>query len=189
MILLKRFIILCVFLTTSLMPQTQSQISDSKFQISNLKSPKIVVTKSMRMLELFDGDKLVKRCKIAVGFSPAGDKAVEGDGRTPEGKFYVFTKNDQSKYHLSLGLSYPGIKDAKRGLVDGQISQDEYDEIVNAVREHKMPPQKTALGGEIYIHGGGSGGDWTDGCVAVTDDEIREIFDAVSVGTQVTILP
>ena len=164
------------------MPKTQSQISDSK-------SPKIIITKSIRVLELFDCDKLMKACKIAVGFSPAGDKAVEGDGRTPEGIFYVFTKNDQSRYHLSLGLSYPGNEDAKRGLANGLISQEEYDEILNAVREHKMPPQKTALGGEIYIHGGGLDGDWTDGCVAVTDDEIRVIFDAVLVGTQVMILP
>ena len=110
-------------------------------------------------------------------------------GKTPLGEFYVFTKNDKSKFYLSLGLSYPSIDDAIRGLRENLISQAEYDAIVEAVNEKKMPPQNTALGGEIYIHGGGTEDDWTRGCMALKDEEMKEIFDAVPVGAKVTILP
>jgi murein L,D-transpeptidase YafK len=145
--------------------------------------------KKKRLLQIFDGEKLVRKYKIVLGFAPFADKQIEGDGKTPEGEFYVFTKNDQSRFHLSLGLSYPNIEDAKRGLKEKIISQEEYDAILKAIDEKQMPPQKTALGGEIYIHGGGAENDWTDGCVALQNEEIKEIFDAVSVGAKVRILP
>lgn len=155
--------------------------------MSDLKSPHIVVTKSNRRLELFDGAKLIKSYKMVLGFAPRGDKQVEGDGRTPEGEFYVFTKNAESRFHLSLGISYPAPDDAKRGVTRGLITAEEADAIKKAIEEKGMPPQKTALGGEIYIHGGGTDSDWTDGCVALENGHIKEIFDAVPVGTRVTI--
>ena len=74
-------------------------------------------------------------------------------------------------------------------MADGLITTEEYSAIVAAINEGKMPPQNTALGGEIYIHGGGIEGDWTRGCVALNDDVMGEIFDLVSKGTLVTILP
>src|SRR5687768_1428715 len=74
-----------------------------------LDAPTLVIRKSKRTLELRDGDNLVRSYKIVFGFDPKGHKKVEGDGRTPEGDFYVFTKNPESKFHLSLGISYPGI--------------------------------------------------------------------------------
>ena len=140
-------------------------------------------------MELFDGDQLIRHYKIVLGFSPKGDKETEGDGRTPEGEFFVFTKNPKSKFHLSLGLSYPSREDAERGLKEGLISQDEYAEIVAAIAEERMPLQKTKLGGEIYIHGGGTASDWTEGCVALDNDEMAELFEAIPVGTKVTIIP
>lgn len=117
------------------------------------------------------------------------DKESEGDGRTPEGEFYVFTKNPESKFHLSLGLSYPGREDAERGLKANLITQAEYDEIVSAIAEKRMPLQKTKLGGEIYIHGGGTESDWTDGCIALKNEEMTELFDSIPVGAKVTVLP
>jgi len=169
-----------VFLNSSFMSQSQ---------VSNLNDPHIIVRKKVRKLELFEGDKLIKKYKMVLGFSPSGDKAVEGDGRTPEGDFYVFTKNGKSSYYLSLGLSYPNVQDAKRGLSERLITREEYDQIIDAVSRKQMPPQKTRLGGEIYIHGGGTDEDWTDGCVAVKNEDIKEIFDAAKVGMRVTILP
>ncbi len=177
----KLAIIGLIILTTSLMSQTQTQISD-------LRAPKIVVNKSKRTLQLFDGDKLVKTYKMVLGFAPTGDKEVEGDGRTPEGEFYVFTKNAESRFHVSLGISYPAPEDARRGLEKNLISPDEADAIAKATSEKGMPPQRTALGGEIYIHGGGTGTDWTEGCIALKDAEIKELFDAVPVGTRVVIV-
>jgi murein L,D-transpeptidase YafK len=157
--------------------------------LPKLTNPRIVIKKAERRLEVFDGDKFIKAYKMVLGFKPAGDKEIEGDGKTPEGKFYVFTKNTESKFHLSLGLSYPGLEDAKRGLDAKLISQEEYDEIVSALNEKRMPLQKTKLGGEIYIHGGGTESDWTDGCVALANEEITELFEAIPVGTGVEIKP
>lgn len=154
-----------------------------------MKNPLIVIKKKARLLELFDGEKLVKTYKIALGFAPVGDKSREGDGKTPEGEFYIFTKNDKSKFYLSLGLSYPNIEDAKRGLREKLITRAEYDAIAKAIDEKRMPLQYTKLGGEIYIHGGGTAEDWTWGCAALEAEDIKELFDAVPVGTKVRIQP
>jgi len=157
--------------------------------LANLLNPEIKIKKRQRVLEVFDNGRMVKAFTVVLGFAPTGDKEIEGDGRTPEGEFYVFTKNAESKFHLSLGLSYPSKNDANRGFADGLITKAERDEIVAAVDNKRMPPQKTALGGEIYIHGGGTERDWTWGCVALKNDEIEELFAEVPVGTKVTILP
>ncbi len=126
--------------------------------------------------------------QIVLGSSPVGDKEREGDGRTPEGDFYVFTRNPESRYHLSLALSYPNAAAAARGLASGLISEDEHKSIVEAERTRGRPPQKTRLGGEIYIHGGGISCDWTDGCIALSDDDMTKLFASVPVGTSVRIL-
>jgi murein L,D-transpeptidase YafK len=157
--------------------------------MKDLKEPQLVITKSQRTIEVFDGDERVKSFKIVLGFDPNGDKEAEGDGRTPEGDFYVFTKNPESKFHLSLGVSYPGKEDAERGLKQDLITQEEHDEIIAAIAEQRMPLQKTKLGGEIYIHGGGTASDWTEGCVALDNAQMTELFDAIPIGAKVTILP
>ncbi len=154
-----------------------------------LRDPRIEISKSARRLELFDGERLVMGFAVSLGSKPEGDKTVEGDGRTPEGEFYIFTKNEESKFHLSLGLSYPNREDADRGLADEIISAEEYAEIVGAIESGAMPPQKTALGGEIYIHGGGCDSDWTEGCIAMENDEMSYLFSVVEKGTPVIICP
>lgn len=138
---------------------------------------------------MYKGENLIKTFAIALGFAPDGGKQVEGDGRTPEGSFYVFTKNPESMFHLSLGLSYPSIEDAERGIKENLISRDEADVIKKAINEKGRPLQKTKLGGEIYIHGGGTEGDWTDGCVALKNEEIAELFQLIPVGAVVEIRP
>ena len=154
-----------------------------------MKNSHIVIRKKSRLLQIYDGENLIKTYKIALGFSPDEDKEVEGDGKTPEGEFYVFTKNQNSKFYLSLGISYPNAEDAKRGLENEIITREESETIIEASKQKQMPPQKTKLGGEIYIHGGGNSSDWTNGCVALDDQEMKEIFDTVLVGTSVKILP
>ncbi len=158
-----------------------------KIKISNLQQPSLVIRKSERVLEVYEGDRLVRTFTTVLGFSPEMDKEVEGDGRTPEGEFYVFTKNPKSRFHLSLGLSYPAPDDAERGFAGGLITREERDAILKAAGEKGMPPQNTRLGGEIYIHGGGAARDWTDGCIALENEEMTELFNAVPVGTRVTI--
>jgi murein L,D-transpeptidase YafK len=101
----------------------------------------------------------------------------------------VFVKNPNSSYFLSLGVSYPNPEDAARGLRDGLITRRQHDAIVAAHRARRMPPQTTALGGLIYIHGNGSSSDWTLGCVALDDEDMKELYTAVERGAPVTILP
>lgn len=158
-------------------------------QLPTLKNPRLLVRKSERKLHLYDSDKLVKTYNIALGFAPVGDKEIEGDGKTPEGDFYIFTKNPKSSYYLSLGVSYPNKEDAERGLQQKIITRKQHEAIVKAVANRQTPPQKTKLGGEIYLHGGGTSRDWTWGCVALANEDIKELFDALPVGVAVRIEP
>jgi murein L,D-transpeptidase YafK len=156
---------------------------------SALVAPRIVVKKSQRKLFLYSNGKLVRTYRVGLGLSPVGDKVKAGDRRTPEGDFYIFTKNDKSAFYLSLGVSYPNAAHAGRGLRDGLITKAQYDSIMRALKAKKTPPQNTHLGGDIYIHGNGAQSDWTWGCVALENEDIRELFAAVSVGTPVKIEP
>ena len=154
-----------------------------------LKSPRLVVKKAERRLLVYSDNKLVHTYRVGLGLSPVGDKVRSGDHRTPEGEYYVFTKNDKSAFYLSLGISYPNIVHADRGLRDGLITRAQYDAIVRANKAKRTPPQNTRLGGTIYIHGNGASSDWTWGCVALENADIRELFNAINVGTPVTIEP
>lgn len=154
-----------------------------------LVDPRIVVLKSKRQLKLYSAGSMVRTYKVGLGLNPVDDKKRQGDRATPEGEFYIFTKNNQSAYYLSLGVSYPNVEDAERGLRDGLISRAQHDAIVRAIKRKATPPQHTALGGDIYIHGNGASTDWTWGCVALENEDIRELYDAVRVGTPVTIKP
>jgi murein L,D-transpeptidase YafK len=152
-----------------------------------LTNPQIVIVKSQRQLRLYSDNQLLRTYDVGLGFNPVPDKVKEGDGATPEGEFYIFTKNERSAYYLSLGISYPNIEDARRGLRDGLVNDEQYHQIVDAVQSGGAPPQNTPLGGLIYIHGRGSRTDWTWGCVALDDENMKELFEAVPVGTKITI--
>ncbi|SDX34834.1 L,D-transpeptidase family protein [Paracoccus sanguinis] len=132
----------------------------------------IVVEKGDRQMFLLSGRKVLKAYDIGLGFQPIGHKQFEGDGRTPEGIYYINRQNPNSQYHLSLGISYPDPEDKARAMMLGQ-----------------QP------GGDIMIHGRGAYGaaqkarDWTAGCIAVSDKEIEDIFSMVRPGTPVVIYP
>jgi len=148
---------------------------------------KVEIRKSEKKLRVLDGEDVIQVLDVVFGFTPEGSKEVEGDGRTPQGEYVVCVKNPESKFHLSLGLNYPNDSDARRGLAAGLIDQNEHDAILDALNSGKLPPQNTALGGEIYIHGGGTDGDWTRGCIALENDEMKALFDAIKIGTLVVI--
>ena len=152
-------------------------------------SAHVVITKTRRELVLYSAGSEVCKYRIGLGLRPAGDKMREGDGCTPEGEFYVCNHNTESKYKLSLGLSYPSAEDAARGLAAGLITQEQCDAIVRANAARGIPPWDTPLGGEICIHGGGARRDWTKGCIALDDADICELFELVPDGTPVTIKP
>lgn len=154
-----------------------------------LEKPFLLVKKKERKLYVYDAEKLVKTYRIGLGFAPVGDKERQGDGKTPEGDFYIFTKNPKSSYYLSLGVSYPSVEDAKRGFEEKLITKAQQNAIISAINKRQAPLQKTQLGGEIYIHGNGSSTDWTLGCVALENSDMKELFDAIPKGTNVRIEP
>ena len=151
---------------------------------------RIVVSKSQRVLTAYGSDGgVLARFPAVVGRQALGTKQREGDERTPEGEYYVCFKNPRSRFHLSLGLSYPNTDDAERGLREGSITSVEYREIVEAHDAKRVPPWNTALGGEIFIHGGLESRGGTAGCVAVSDPAMEELFPQVALGTPVVIEP
>jgi lipoprotein-anchoring transpeptidase ErfK/SrfK len=154
-----------------------------------LVDPKLLVEKSRRTLSVFSAGRPVKTYRIALSSRAVGDKVREGDKRTPEGRFYVCMKNDESKFTRALGLSYPTVEDAERGRADGLISKREQRAITDAIRHYRRPPYNTKLGGEIAIHGGGTGRDWTAGCIALSDHDVEELYPRIDLGTPVEIRP
>ena len=172
-----------------LMNSLSSQTSQTAQLKLPIEKPRILVYKHDRKLEFYSDQRLLRTYRIGLGFNPVPDKQKEGDGATPEGDFYIFVKNNKSAYYLSLGVSYPNAEDAERGFRDGLITRKQRDSILEAIKKKTAPPQYTKLGGLIYIHGNGAGSDWTWGCVALENADIKELYDAVSVGTPVTILP
>lgn len=146
--------------------------NDSKFRTYNGPAvTKIVVHKGERRMQLFNNDRVLKTYSIALGFAPVGHKQIEGDGKTPEGLYYIDRRNPRSRFHLSIGISYPNKAD-----------------IAYAKSIGKEP------GGEIFIHGktgykGDNKGDWTWGCIAVPDRQMEEIYSMVRDGTPILINP
>ena len=135
---------------------------------------KIVIVKSTRTMTLLSGDKVLKTYKVALGTAPVGPKRVEGDHKTPEGNYVIDAKNAQSRFHLSLHISYPGPADRQRARKLGARPG-------GAIMIHGLAPSFAYLGA---LH---RQTDWTDGCVAVTNAEIEEIWKLVPVGTRVEI--
>jgi murein L,D-transpeptidase YafK len=135
---------------------------------------RIVVEKAARRLTLVQHGKAVRAYRISLGFSPAGDKTRQGDGRTPEGVFRLDRRNVQSAYHLSLGLDYPQPDDRKRAKAG------DYDP-GGDIMIHRQP---NALPDDLVING-----DWTAGCIAVSNAEIREIWAVTDQNTVVEVRP
>lgn len=127
--------------------------------------------KGQRRLFLDGGDRLLRSYPVGLGFAPVGHKQFEGDGRTPEGSYLIDRRNPQSRFHLSIGISYPNAADIAFARARGR-----------------------SPGGDIFIHGGPRPGidptnvrDWTAGCIAVTDRQIEEIYAMVRNGTPIDI--
>ncbi|WP_037311184.1 L,D-transpeptidase family protein [Ruegeria halocynthiae] len=133
----------------------------------------ILIEKSARRLTATLNGAVVMQTDIALGFAPDGDKQQEGDGKTPLGVFKIDRRNPQSAFHLSLGLDYPQPEDLQRAHDQG------------------IDP-----GGDIFIHGQPNGvvgltlpGDWTAGCIAISNAEIAQLWSLTPNGTVVEIRP
>ena len=131
----------------------------------------VVVNKADRRMMLLHHHQVLENYKIRLGFAPIGHKEVEGDGKTPEGIYLIDRRNPNSRFHLSLGISYPNQRDRERAAELGQKP-----------------------GGDIFIHGQKhpfkrDKGDWTWGCIAVKNREIEDIYAMVADGTPIQINP
>lgn len=125
---------------------------------------------------------------VALGGAPEGTKQRRGDERTPTGIFRITHKNPNSSFHLSLGLDYPRAEDAEAGLTLGIIDTATRDRVVKAAKAGGMPVRDSALGGDIYLHGGGATpSNWTDGCVGMENEVIDWLYVTVKPGTRVII--
>lgn len=132
---------------------------------------RVAVFKEQRKMYLMHHKKVLKAYDVHLGFSPTGHKQIEGDGRTPEGDYFIDRRNPNSKFYLSIGISYPNAADRAYAASIG-----------------KSP------GGDIFIHGRprifqNGKDDWTAGCIAVTDREMREIYAMVNNGTVISVYP
>lgn len=150
----------------------------------------VVVHKSKRNVALCSaGGKLEKNLRSGLGFAPSGTKEKQGDGKTPEGVFYVANLLPDSSYHRAFLFSYPTKADAARGVASGLITPAEHDQITQAQDACQAPPQETGLGGDVEIHGDGSSKDWTVGCVALENDDVDRLWGELHLGASLVVLP
>jgi len=157
--------------------------------VSQIQKPELFVYKEKRRLYVIQSNVLVRDYPIGLGFHPRGDKEKEGDGRTPEGEFLVCVKNASSRFVKSLGLNYPDKRHGERAFFAGVITPLEFRDILLAFERKSTPPWNTSLGGRIFIHAGGAHKDWTDGCIALYDSDMEELFHFASIGTPVSVRP
>ncbi len=149
----------------------------------------IRIKKADRELWYEERGSVVRRFRVGLGGAPVGDKERQGDSKTPEGEFYVSSKNPRSAFHRFIGLSYPMPRHAERGLDRGLITDVVAEKIRSAARHKRIPPQLTPLGGYVGIHGGGGTSDWTLGCIAVTDEEALWLFERMRLKDPIIIEP
>ncbi len=150
---------------------------------------RIIITKHKRTLTLTDGENILFTCAAALGREPVGPKRAEGDGRTPEGRFFICLVKPEGKFGRSLGLSYPAPADAETAFSEGRIDERTLQNIALAHAQKRRPPWGSPLGGEVYIHEGGSFADWTQGCIALDPADMDVLFPHYGQVDEVTILP
>lgn len=137
---------------------------------------RMVIEKAARRLTLLTNEETVLVCRVGLGRCPVGGKEREGDGKTPEGRYRICLVKEAGKYGRSLGLSYPSAKDAQRAFAQGVIDARTLTNIETAQNENRRPPWGSPLGGEIYLHEGGSQTDWTQGCIALDTADMDALF-------------
>ena len=141
-----------------------------------LRADRVVVLKRHRTLELMSAGKVIRSYRVALGAEPVGPKRRQGDHRTPEGVYVLDSRNAHSQFHKSIHISYPNPRDSAEARAHG-----------------------VSAGGDVFVHGLPNGygwvgashreKDWTDGCIAVTNEEIEEIWNLVADGTPIEIRP
>lgn len=160
--------------------------STASWLLIDTRAEKLTVMGTKGPLEVFEN--------IAMGVRGAGIKQRRGDEITPLGSFVIGWISQQSRFHRFIGLNYPNFEHTSLAYHEGRIKQATYQRIVRALQQNKKPPQNTILGGYIGIHGIGAGDpyiheniNWTNGCVALTNQQIMRLLRWAKVGMRVEI--
>ena len=158
---------------------------------------RLVISKSEQQLSVMMNDEVIKEYRVATGKGGSGTKRQLGDKKTPVGIYKIIDFKDDSRFHYFMQLDYPNLLDAWYGYKNSVISAVEFKRIANAFRKKRKPPQDTKLGGYIGIHGLGETNrqklmihndfNWTQGCIAITNEQINDLRQYVTIGTQVII--
>ena len=175
-------LIICVMVV----PAIAGDRSDERWLLVDTVNNRLMVMKGSEVVSTYEG--------ISIGRYGAANDRMQGGRRTPVGHFRVAWISDDSRFHRFLGLDYPDLVTARRAYAEKRITEADWQAIRRAHQNGDIPPQNTPLGGQIGLHGIGAGSaeihgryNWTDGCVAVTNDEIDELLQWVRVGTRVDI--
>lgn len=148
-----------------------------------------------QVLKVMQGQQVLRIFEdIAIGRGgPTRDKR-RLDGKTPLGEFHISRINNKSSFHRFFGFDYPRLEHADRALKQGYLDTEEYMAISQAIRDGRVPPQNTVLGGHLGIHGIGAGDpqmhrdfNWTNGCIALTNREVDELAKWVQLGVRVVV--
>lgn len=157
--------------------------------LTEIVNPEIYVYKQKRRLYIIQSNVMVRDYPVGLGSYPVGDKENAGDGRTPEGDFFIAQKDPVGPFKKALVLNYPDRKHAERALFTGTISPPELKEILTAAERKEAPLLHTKLGGRLYIHAGGAHKDWTQGSIALYNSDMEELYKIASTGAPVHIRP
>ena len=157
----------------------------------------IEVYKSSEELVVKNGEEIIKRFHISSGKGGNCTKRIFGDNKTPVGKYKIIELNEDSRFHFFMLINYPNTVDAWYGYKNKLINGKQFKEIVKAVTSNTLPPQDTPLGGYIGLHGLGDvtyeklsiheQNNWTEGCIALRNEEISELREYVTIGTTILI--
>jgi len=156
----------------------------------------VLVDTSGLTLTVMEGEKAVATYgDISLGRNGVTRQKILGDARTPLGAYQVSEIRDSTRYHRFIAIDYPRIEDARKALKSGLIDEAAFQAILRAHEQGRQPPANTPMGGNIGIHGVGSGDlrvhadyNWTDGCIALTDDQIDELTPLIHHGMTVVII-
>jgi murein L,D-transpeptidase YafK len=164
-------------------------------QDNSLDNIRIVIDTKALTLQVLEGDReMLVFTEIAIGRYGTSLNRRKGDNKTPLGHFNIAWITDNTSFHRFFGFSYPSKEYAERAFQAGHLDQKTWDKIRQALASGRLPPQNTILGGSLGIHGIGQGDievhkqyNWTNGCIALTNDQIDILTDWIRIGTPVEI--
>ncbi|MCK8516430.1 L,D-transpeptidase [Methylonatrum kenyense] len=155
----------------------------------------VLVDTAKKTVAVYDGENTVRTFEgAAIGRGGTSTVRSRGDNTTPLGEFRIHWINEESQFHIFLGLDFPDFEHTRKAYANGKLGIDQFLQVTDSLRSNRVPPQTTDLGGHIGIHGVGKAdadvhavSDWTRGCVALTDSQIEDLLEMVEIGTRVVV--